>query len=692
MNRIKFKTESNLKGIVEKVYVLDGEIVKKGQVIAKISTQLETFDVVAHVNGVIKNINILESLIVTNGDIIFDIFNEQEVKNIHSVKSIGKSLKDVITENPKYNQPKYDSRDQDIYENAQTMTMEIADQESGSITIETVNMQVRPSAPLETKVREIVLEEQLSNNWTDEILNTQTAEINRKKFDELTTNFDNLTQELDIIGNMIDKRLEDESIFMNNDETIFDGKNFNVPASTLMSNIDNTDKVEFDTDKSMESITADDLKTITNETMDFDLLYEKTQVLDNSLTSTMAQAAFEEIMADEIVVEEEPIVEEPEPIVEESLVIEEPIVEPEPTTEESLVIEETPIIVEPIVEESLVIEETPIIVEPIVEESLVIEEKLVNDEPIEFLTWDQLKMNLFEETPAKTSNEEVKVPVNENRYNHKNISEIKKQLSRELAEVDEFKSNTQRNDLKSNIDLTIKEFDFLSKDYPKKTIPENVSKKDKLVKKTKASNSFGANNFASNTSIDLEVDLTSLSNLFDLMAHPFFEKGLELSLMTFFIKAAMKSWNKTLQKNGLNIKEEDKIIRYSLFSKKEMVLPTISISLNEEISEIARILTEQKQEFQFGNDYPENSKCQISIIDFGSLKLKKGIWQLKPGELFAIGVGNIIQKPVSENNAIFIKNMVNITMTFNNKTLNLVEANQILQEFAKLLINPGLLI
>ncbi|AXK51327.1 2-oxo acid dehydrogenase subunit E2 [Spiroplasma alleghenense] len=660
MNRIKFKTSSNLKGIVEKVYVLDGDIVKKGQVISKISTQLETFDVIAHVNGVIKNINILESLIVSNGDIIFDIFNEQEVKNIHSVKSVGRSLKDVITENPRYNQPKYDSRDHDIYENAQTMTMEIAEESGQSIIVETVNMQTKPSTPLKTTVREIILEEQLSNNWTDEISKSEENVLDRTRFDQVTTGFDNLTQELDIIGNVIDKRLEDfdNTSIGESTSTVFDGENFNVPASSFISTLDKTDKILINSDEILDSSIETDLKNLAEETQDFDLLYEKTQILENAESAELIEI---DILEDE-----------GQTVIDKKL-------DKNDLNNKNFETQET---------------------------------NLYAQDGINFLTWDELKENLLEESLNKTLTEELDFiePENQkeiellqedtssnlelNPKKIKNISEIKKELAKELAETEtpNVEIKQEEKDLKSNIDLTIREFNFLTKDSPKKVVPANASKKGYPIKKTKANTSFGQQNYLSNSTIDLEVDLTSLSNLYDLMSHPFMEKGLELSLMTFFIKAVMKAWNKVLQKNGLHLKEEEKVIKYSLFSKKEMVLPTINVSLNEEINEIAKMLTEQKQEFQFGNDYPENRNCQISIIDFGSLNLNRGNWQLKPGELFAIGVGNIIQKPISENNSIFVKNMVNITMTFNNKTINLVEANQILQEFAKLIINPGLLI
>jgi len=78
MERLKFENSRNYKGIVESVYVSDGEVVKVGQLLAKISTQVESFEITSPIEGIVKNVYVIESLIVTNGDIIFDIVSSSE--------------------------------------------------------------------------------------------------------------------------------------------------------------------------------------------------------------------------------------------------------------------------------------------------------------------------------------------------------------------------------------------------------------------------------------------------------------------------------------------------------------------------------------------------------------------------------------------------------------------------------------
>ncbi|WP_342258913.1 biotin/lipoyl-binding protein [Spiroplasma endosymbiont of Dioctria linearis] len=99
MEKIKFKNVKKYKGIVEQVLVKEGQPVKKDQILAIISTQLEKFDIRSTTDGVIRNIYVIESLIVSHGDTLFDIFSYKEMKNLLKKPSnMNDTLKDGLSE------------------------------------------------------------------------------------------------------------------------------------------------------------------------------------------------------------------------------------------------------------------------------------------------------------------------------------------------------------------------------------------------------------------------------------------------------------------------------------------------------------------------------------------------------------------------------------------------------------------
>ncbi|AHI54040.1 hypothetical protein SSABA_v1c06380 [Spiroplasma sabaudiense Ar-1343] len=646
MNRIKFKTNSNLKGIVEKVYVFDGDIVEKGQVIAKISTQLETFDIIAHVNGVIKNINILESLIVSNGDIIFDIFSEQEVKNIHGTSSVGRTLKDVITEKPRYNAPKYDKRDQEIYENAQTMTMEVLDgEEKSSILVETVNMKTRPINISTTQLKDINLEEQLSEisqEWEEEN-DTNTLEMNRVRFDDLTSGFDGLTQELKKQANLESQMADDSTLataLLHNED------GFNLPASSLLS----------DLDKSSTQTNNDDL---------FEQILAFEDLDDFDVKPTVETS--KELSQFEVDFSEKPMVEDLN-----SNNIKEI---PQKTTDFSDHLNDDTMTFNQYQNSDE--DEKPQLSE-------INQDKVAKKEPEK----DFLHLSSQDKDDLKESSQ------NPN-FNFKTeIEEIKKSLASDLKEtqsevIDESLFIKNKGD---SWEKTIKEFNFLTKTA---NLDNSKGLNSQFLKKstnTKSLDKKVNEQVTPSMTIDVEIDLTSLTNLYDLMSRAFLEQGLELSLMAFFIKAILKARQKLLNHKIIPGLEEQNAIQYSLFSVKEMVEAAIFLDAEININELTRRLTDQRQEFQFSGDFPIAPESQISITDFGYLKLTRGQKKLRPGEFFNFGVGHIYQKPVAENNTVFIKNMVVVSMTFNCELVNLIQANNFLQDFSKYIINPGLLI
>jgi pyruvate/2-oxoglutarate dehydrogenase complex dihydrolipoamide acyltransferase (E2) component len=94
MERIKYKNSQKLKGMVDEVFVADGDSVTEGQTLAIISTQGDKYEILSHIDGIIKNVYIIKSLLVSHGDIIFDIYTKKDIKKMVSKdETLGETLR-----------------------------------------------------------------------------------------------------------------------------------------------------------------------------------------------------------------------------------------------------------------------------------------------------------------------------------------------------------------------------------------------------------------------------------------------------------------------------------------------------------------------------------------------------------------------------------------------------------------------
>ncbi|QGS52203.1 biotin/lipoyl-binding protein [Spiroplasma tabanidicola] len=99
MEKIKFKNAKKYKGIIEKIFVKDGQPVNKGDILAQISTQLERISLESPIDGVVRNVYVIDSLIVSHGDTIFDIISNKELETIlRRPSEMSDTLKDALTD------------------------------------------------------------------------------------------------------------------------------------------------------------------------------------------------------------------------------------------------------------------------------------------------------------------------------------------------------------------------------------------------------------------------------------------------------------------------------------------------------------------------------------------------------------------------------------------------------------------
>ncbi|AKU79455.1 biotin/lipoyl-binding protein [Spiroplasma turonicum] len=99
MEYVLFNNNKNLKGIVDEVFVKDGQPVKKGQKLTTISTQVDKIEIISPIDGVIKNIFIIESLIVSCNDKLFEIVTHQELLELaKEPNNLNDTLKEGLEE------------------------------------------------------------------------------------------------------------------------------------------------------------------------------------------------------------------------------------------------------------------------------------------------------------------------------------------------------------------------------------------------------------------------------------------------------------------------------------------------------------------------------------------------------------------------------------------------------------------
>ncbi|AKX33876.1 hypothetical protein SLITO_v1c02150 [Spiroplasma litorale] len=99
MERIFFNNNKNLKGIVDEVFVKEGQPVKVGDVLTTISTQLEKVNVISPIDGVIKNVYIIDSLIVSCNDTLFEVVTHNELLELtKEPNNINDTLREGLDE------------------------------------------------------------------------------------------------------------------------------------------------------------------------------------------------------------------------------------------------------------------------------------------------------------------------------------------------------------------------------------------------------------------------------------------------------------------------------------------------------------------------------------------------------------------------------------------------------------------
>ncbi|QEH62145.1 hypothetical protein SCHIN_v1c09520 [Spiroplasma chinense] len=616
MEKIKFKNSRKYKGIVEKVFVKDGEPVTAGQVLAQISTQMEKFQIQSPIDGVVKNIYIIESLIVSHGDIIFDIINKKELNNIlKKPENIGDTLKEALTINGFIDKLNLTDT-QELTETVDEAKFDI--QKDVEHTEEEFSM-YNQSSPLakanEKEKREFVESNEsiTKQNVIDaESVTRELEGLEHLKFDNgIIVDKEESLKEVEKDFKMSDKHLED-TFKLNKEEQVqqvqeeeddLENVDLKVFAKPELKPVDNEADFPLPSSlpKNLEVTKTVDIKFEDEKDIaifeDHNPIVEEAQIID-SVNQSNFLSKFRDLPNednDDLISMDNSFEKDGEDLFEK-----------EQKNEEIEVKSEEPQIIEP----------SP------VEETFTQQENKVNEKPIV-------------EKVVETVVEKVVV---EEKFDD---SELKAEISKLLEE-------------QSKLNEKIAELE------KRKVVSENVVSSDVKV----------------SSSIDFEVDITALLHLQTLMYEPYLEKGIEIELNSFYLKAMRLVLAKFTEFDF----NENSTISLGKKIEDEFKFKDIKIEQEEAIANIAKQISENATSLS-----PNN----ISIWDLSEYNILSSKIQLNSDEIINIAIGDIHSKVKGDME---LSNYLNVTVNFDKNIINVNDAVEFAKEFNKIITNPGLLI
>ncbi|WP_338992102.1 hypothetical protein [Spiroplasma endosymbiont of Seladonia tumulorum] len=83
MAKIIFEADDNRKGIVDKIFVTNKQVVQKGDKLANIITQNKVYEIKAPITGEVLNLIVYENKVINSGDVLLDLLPFEATLNEH---------------------------------------------------------------------------------------------------------------------------------------------------------------------------------------------------------------------------------------------------------------------------------------------------------------------------------------------------------------------------------------------------------------------------------------------------------------------------------------------------------------------------------------------------------------------------------------------------------------------------------
>ncbi|QHX36892.1 biotin/lipoyl-containing protein [Spiroplasma sp. BIUS-1] len=678
MDKIKFKNPKKYKGIVEKVFVKEGQPVKKDEVIALISTQLEKFEIKSTIDGVIRNIYVIESLIVSHGDTVFDVFSDKEINSLlKKPTNINDTLKEGLNEfgylEKLINEP----------ETEEETAIEVSD----SLTEELSSLQNLNNDEYE-EIGVTKSFNQINEDFKmDEIEEKQEKEVEDRKYVEVS---DSLTEELASL----------DYLNINNENEIGEISSVDEIVEDFVEEKEETDEFQPPVFvKSETNIVQLDIKPIT---------------VADSITEELAlnhALVFEDEKDIEIFSNHDPKVSETQVLEKlsnhkflskftaesEGKELESEVLETENKEQENLKIKENQEVINEFKAEiNKEKQELEIKVEADKEgfnhegpkfdylndfDDEKLEKILKNSEELE---------NKFNSIEHQKEELEDKIKDIDSRISEFN-SKLKEEIEHSTKEVD----LDQFEDKFKEVNEKVNKFISNSKEENSKTISDLLSKVEDKIKnldeKLKQVSSINTNNSKSETKItekkvvvdktnignfSFKIDITALISLQTLMIEPLKENGSDLELNSFYVKALKKTLSKFEE-----LDSKDSLIR---------LIKTNGIEANDTVLKVendSSILNISK-EIEKNTKY-NNQELKVSLYDLTSFGIDNASFGLSNDSVISIYIASISNSFKEDGT---LSNFAKINFAFNQNVLEPQDAIMFGKEFISILKNPGFLI
>ncbi|WP_425380345.1 2-oxo acid dehydrogenase subunit E2 [Spiroplasma endosymbiont of Stenodema calcarata] len=201
--------------------------------------------------------------------------------------------------------------------------------------------------------------------------------------------------------------------------------------------------------------------------------------------------------------------------------------------------------------------------------------------------------------------------------------------------------------------------------------------------------------------IDVEVDVSELVSLLSIMREAYLSNELELTLLPFYIKAVYNGLKKFPILNASFINKENAILlkwfynlAFSVDLDAGVKRPVLYNLQDESIKAIAaKVTTLMEQTINDKLNEKDYREASFSIINYGEYGITRGTFTIPEDNVAAIAMGIIFKKPVVvEKNDITIRDIMVITLGYNEAIIDVSEASKFVHYVAYLLSNPGLLL
>ncbi|WP_053390558.1 2-oxo acid dehydrogenase subunit E2 [Spiroplasma kunkelii] len=617
MTKIIFEADDNCKGIVDKIFVTNKQVVQKGDKLSNIITQNKVYEIKAPITGEVLNIIVYENKVINSGDVLLNLLPFEATLNEH----------DNNFEQP-YNT---------IYFNG-----------SGKY-----NVQNRPPIDVKKSETEIFREELIETLLAREVA----GENSQDDFED--------SIEIDLSEENI---VQDSTPFFsqNNDSKTFLFKN---KVENVLENIpseENIETLQKDLGDLKEdlAIVKDDLATIRIEEEE---VIEELENLERDLSFTAGMAARKQVDYKKI----DPLHHQP--------------FDREEYKEENYTKEELKSNFSQSINN---VDDSKI--EPIINLE---QDKLVENNPKDH------------HSQHSKSHSTVHLSVSSHYEKHKPVEDKSKGHHGEHSKSHSTVHSSVSSHLKKHKseDITSREHS-ISSEHKIKENPQTLQvDKIKLNQEAiiRAKEIMESKKNIVNGFIDVEVDVSELVSLLLIMREAYSQNDIELTLLPFYVKAVYDGLKKFPVLNASFISQKNKIllkwfynIAFSVDSYTAVKMPVLYNLKNVSIKEIASKVTKLISK-SINNELKEKD-CQnasFSIINYGEYGITRGTFTIPYDNVAGIAMGIIFKKPVVvEKNDIAIRDIMVITLGYNEAVIDITEASKFIHYVAYLLSNPGLLL